>query len=220
MHEKPAPPIARHRGKAPAGAELLPGLGDFASLRIFARVVERYPKITLELDLSVAKVDVFGEQIDVAIRIADSLAEGLVAIRLAPYRRVFCASPRYLAARGTPATPQDLVSHDLLAGRGASSDLSWPILQDGVVRSLPVAGRLTANHGDPIYDATVAGLGISMQPRWRVDPALRDGTLVEVLPDCVVNTRSIWAVLAQRGAMSPKVRVLVDHLRERLDGLT
>jgi len=184
------------------------------------RFMKRYPRLSLDLDLSVATVDVFSEHIDVAVRIADSLGEGLVAIRLAPYRRVFCASPEYLAARGTPRTPQDLAGHDLLLAKGASQEASWPILQDGVVRALPVTGRLTVNHGEPIHDAAVAGLGICMHARWRMDGALRDGRLVEVLPEHVVNTRSIWAVMAQRGAMSPKVRVFVEFLRECLAGLT
>jgi DNA-binding transcriptional LysR family regulator len=179
-------------------------------------LLKRYPKISMELDLSVEKVDVFTEQIDVAVRIAESLGDGLVAVRLAPYRRVFCASPDYLARRGTPCTPQDLASHDLLLARGASSELSWPVMQDGVVRSLPVHGRLIVNNGEPIYDAAVAGLGICMQARWRVEADLREGRLVAVLPEHVVNTRSIWAVLSQRGAMTPKVRVLVDFLRGRL----
>ncbi len=183
------------------------------------RLLKRHPKLTMELDLSVEKVDVFTEQIDVAVRIAESLGEGLVAIRLAPYRRVFCASPEYLAARGTPRTPQDLVSHDLLVARGAGSDTSWPVVQDGVTRSIPIVGRLIVNHGDPIFDAAIAGVGICMQARWRVDAALRDGRLVEVLPEYMGNTRSIWAVLSQRGAMSPKVRVLVEFLRECLAGL-
>lgn len=184
------------------------------------QLLQRYPKISVDLDLSVQKVDVFTEHIDVAVRIAESLADGVVAMRLAPYRRVFCAAPAYLAAHGIPQTPQDLASHALLIARGASSDMTWPVMQDGVVRSIPVSGRMIANHADPILDATMAGLGISMQPCWSVDPALRDGSLVEVLHDCVVNTRSIWAVLSQRGAMSPKVRVLVEFLREQLQGPT
>lgn len=182
-------------------------------------LLKRHPKISIELDLSVEKVDVFSEQIDVAVRIADTLPEGVVAIRMAPYRRVFCASPEYLAEHGTPQTPQDLASHCLLIARGGNPDTSWPVLQDGVARSVPVSGRLISNHGDPIYDALKCGLGISMQPRWRVDEELKSGSLVEVLPECVVDTRSIWAVLSQRGAMSPKVRVLVEFLRQQLKGL-
>ncbi len=182
--------------------------------------LQRYPKITMNLDLSVEKVDVYAAQIDVAVRIADSLEDGIVAIRLAPYRRVFCASPAYLARRGTPQTPEDLADHDCLLAQGASAEPIWPVMQNGVVRSVPVAGRLVANHGDPIYEAVMGGLGICMQARWRVDTDLRAGRLVEVLPDYVVHNRSIWAVLSQRGAMSPKVRVLVDFLRETLSDLS
>jgi DNA-binding transcriptional LysR family regulator len=320
MDEQIQPPAVPRRSKSPAATELPPGLDDFASLRIFARVVElesfseaarsvgvtpstvskhiaaletqlgtrlvnrttrqlfvtdagsrlyqrylrvldelrqaqqelsslqsepmghlrvslplalgarriapgipaflkRHPKITMDLDLSVEKVDVLAEHIDVAVRIAARLDDGLVAMRLAPYRRVFCASPQYLAEHGVPRTPDDLAGHDCMVAIGASGEHAWPVMENGAVRSVPVRSRLVVNHGDAIFDAALAGLGICMQARWRVEEALRDGRLVEVLPDHVVQQRSIWAVLAQRGAMSPKVRVFVDFLKDTLGDL-
>ena len=181
--------------------------------------LKRHPKLTMELDLSVHTVDVLAEHFDVAVRIAAKLDDGLTAVRLAPYRRVFCASPAYLAERGIPRTPADLDRHECMVAIGAGGEQAWPMLQDGTVRMVPVRSRLVVNHGDAIYDAALAGLGICMQARWRVEDALRDGRLVEVLPEYIVQQRSIWAVLAQRGAMSPKVRVFVDFLRDALGDL-
>ena len=181
--------------------------------------LKRHPKISMDLDLSVETVDVLAEHIDVAVRIAARLDDGLVAVRLAPYRRVFCAAPEYLAEHGVPRTPDDLQRHECLVSIGASGEHAWPMLQDGAVRSVPVRSRLVVNHGDAIYDAALGGLGICMQARWRVEEALRDGRLVEVLPEHVVQQRSIWAVLAQRGAMSPKVRVFVEFLKDTLADL-
>lgn len=181
--------------------------------------LKRYPALSMELDLSVGKVDVLAEHFDVAVRIADTLGEGLVAIRLAAYRRVFCASPAYLAERGIPRTPDDLAAHECLVAVGARTERSWPFVENGRVRHINVSGRLMVNHGDAIFDSALAGLGICMQARWRVGDALRNGQLIEVLPDYVAQQRSIWAVLAQRGAMLPKVRVLVEFLNETLADL-
>jgi DNA-binding transcriptional LysR family regulator len=164
-------------------------------------------------------VDVYGEHMDVAVRIADSIDPGLVAIKLAPYRRVFCASPAYLRDRGSPRTPEDLAHHDCLFSRGAGAGNAWPVLVDGRVRSVQVAGRLVANHAEPIRDAVLAGLGVCMTARWLVEAELRQGLLVEVLAEHAVQNRAIYAVLSQRGAMTPKVRAFVDFLRECLSDL-
>ncbi len=190
--------------------------------RIAPRVpafLKRYPSLSMELDLSVGKVDVLAEHFDVAVRIADTLGDGLVAIRLAPYRRVFCAAPAYLAEHGTPLSPDDLARHECVVAVGARAEHTWPVAENGKIRNVAVTGRLIVNHSDAIYDAALAGMGICMQARWRVKQALREGRLVEVLPRNVVQQRSIWAVLAQRGAMSPKVRVFVDFLKESLADL-
>lgn len=178
--------------------------------------LKRYPAISMELDFSAAKVDVLAERFDVAVRIAGNLGEGAVAIRLSPYNRAFCASPAYLARHGTPKQPGDLAAHECLVGIGARTDRGWPVIEGGSIRYIPVSGRLLANHGDAIYHAALAGLGICMQPRWRVRAALRDGQLVEVLPQMLPQRRSVWAVLAQRGAMTPKVRVFIEFLKKIL----
>lgn len=194
----------------------------FGARRVAAelpRFLARHPKIFVDIDLGVEKVDVYEEHIDVAIRIADGIDPGLVAIRLAPYRRVFCAAPGYLATHGTPEVPEDLLSHQCLNSRGANAGASWPVRVGNRISSIRVSGRMTANHGEAIRDATVAGLGVSMTARWLVEEHLRDGRLVEVLGEYVVQNRSIFAVLSQRGAMTPKVRAFIDFMRECMTDL-
>jgi DNA-binding transcriptional LysR family regulator len=178
--------------------------------------LKRFPALSLDLDLSVAKVDLLADHFDVAVRIADALGDGLVAIRLAPYERVFCAAPSYLAERGTPLHPDDLGAHECLVAVGARTERTWPVAEGERIRHIAVSGRFMVNHGDALHEATLAGLGIGMQPRWRVAEALRQGLLTEILPQFAVQRRSIWAVLAQRGAMSPKVRVFVEFLQATL----
>ena len=181
--------------------------------------LKRYRALSLDLDLSVAKVDLLTDHFDVAVRIADKLGDGLVAIRLAPYQRVFCAAGSYLAERGTPQRPEELSGHECLVGIGARPERSWPVAEGHRIRHIAVSGRFVVNHAEALYEATVAGLGIAMHPRWRVAEALRTGLLTEILPQFAVQQRSIWAVLAQRGAMSPKVRVFVEFLRATLADL-
>src|SRR3989454_7274972 len=82
----------------------------------------RYPQVQLALSLSDRSVNVMDEGFDVAVCIADLQDSSLAARKLAPNRRVVCASPAYLAAHGTPRTPEDLAQPNcLIAGEFAAS---------------------------------------------------------------------------------------------------
>lgn len=176
--------------------------------------LKRYPRVSVDLDVSVRKTDLFQEHIDVGIRVAESIEPGLVAFELAPYRRVFCAAPDYLRQHGTLQGSEDLINHNCLVARGANLVATWPIRKgDGVVQ-VRVSGNLIANHGAIIRDAVIAGLGVAMLPRWMVEADLREGRLTEVLPGCGVDSRAIYAVLPQGGYSSPKIRVFVEFMKE------
>jgi len=175
--------------------------------------LKRYPKVSLDLDLSIEKIDLFQQRIDVAVRIADNVDPGLVAIKLAPYGRAFCASPDYLARQGTPTTPEDLASHNCLVSRGAILNASWPVQRGKEMGSVRVGGNFVANAGEAIRDAVLAGLGITMTARWQVERELASGALVEVLADYVPTNRAVYAVLPRQGPLTPKVRAFVDFLK-------
>lgn len=176
--------------------------------------LQRYPKVTINVDFSVEKIDLFHERVDVAVRIAESIDPGLVAFRLAPYRRVFCATADYLATHGTPASPEDLAQHNCIISRGAALNASWPVQRGDSIQAVRVAGNLVANNGEVVRDAVLRGLGISMTARWMVEDDLRAGRLTEILSDYAPSNRSIFAVLPRQGALSPKVRAFIEFLKE------
>ena len=176
--------------------------------------IQRYPKVALELDLSIEKVDIFAERIDVAVRIAETIEPGLVAFKLAPYRRAFCASPAYLQAHGTPRSPEDLAAHNCLIGRGARLNASWPVQRGAETGSIRVTGNFLANNGEVLRDAALAGLGVMMGPRWQVEDDFAAGRLLELLPEFVPTNRAIYAVLPRQGSLTPKIRAFVDFLKE------
>jgi DNA-binding transcriptional LysR family regulator len=194
----------------------------FALAKISPRLpgfMRRYPRISLDLDLSVEKVDLLAQRIDVAIRIAETVDPGFVAFRLAPYARVMCAAPAYLAAHGTPSTPDELVHHNCLITRGASLNATWPMNRDGAVVHMRVSGNLVANNGAVVIHAAVDGRGIVMTPKWMVADELASGRLVEILRGCVPANRAVYAVLPRQGALLPKVRAFVEFLRECCEGM-
>jgi len=208
--------VAEVRGEASGLLRVTAPLA-FATARLSPRLPEfmrQHPRVSIDLDLSIEKIDLFQERVDVAVRIAESIDPGLVAFKLAPYRRAFCATQAYLDRYGTPDTPEDLVRHNCLISRGVTLNTSWTIQRGDRVDSVRVGGNFVSNNGEVVHQAALAGLGITMTARWMVEDDLRAKRLIEVLPDYAPSNRAIYAVLPRQGALSPKVRAFVDFLKE------
>jgi DNA-binding transcriptional LysR family regulator len=187
--------------------EIAPALAEFSSL---------HPALTVDLGLADRYVDLIEEGWDLAIRIGRLKDSALVARRLAPCRIVVCASPSYLAAQGIPKTPDDLGSHNCL-GYTLPSALSasrWLFGPEGET-AVPVSGNLRANNGDALLAAALAGQGIVYQPTFLVGDALRDGSLVRILPEHAIPEYGVHAVFPSGRQAPAKVRAFVEFLARR-----
>lgn len=210
----------RQSGTEAAGTLRVTTSASFGRLYISPLLPEflaLHPRIKLSLNLTDLKLDLVSAGFDLAIRIGAMADSNLVARRLAPNRRVLCASPDYLRSHGTPRTPQELSEHEcvLLVGSEGRQDV-WR-LSDGaggevVVR---VQGRIESNYGEVVRDACVAGLGIALHSSWHVVDDLRSGRLQQVLPDYPFADTGIYAVMPQRRLVPPRVRAFVEFLAER-----
>jgi len=172
----------------------------------------RYPKVQLALSLSDRSVNVMDEGFDVAVCIADLQDSSLAARKLAPNRRVVCASPAYLAAHGIPRTPEDLVQHNcLVAGDFASS---WEYkTPDGRSSSVRVKGRYACDNWEVLREWALAGLGIALKSTWDVYRQLRDGSLIALLPGYSFHSDvAIYAVYPHRRFLPAKTRVFIEFL--------
>jgi DNA-binding transcriptional LysR family regulator len=154
--------------------------------------LKRYPDARVELSLSDRVIDLLEEGIDVAIRITTRLADSaLVARKLATDRPVLCASPTYLARKGRPAEPAELVHHDCLTYSLLKISEEWRFRQPGTKElfAVPIKPRFSAGSGALLRRAALAGLGLAVLPRFMVSsdrrgrPAeRRDGC--ELLQSC------------------------------------
>lgn len=176
-----------------------------------------HPEIQLELVLDDRFVDPREERIDVSLRVGGALPPDLVARHLGTWPRVLVASPGYVALRGKPRKPQDLVAHDYL--RYAAGDdgvlLTGP---DGPV-AVPVRSRYRVNNAVALLDSVLAGAGISLQPTWMVADLLAEGRLVRVLGRHTGPAQDVHLLYAPRRHQPLRVRVLVDFLAQRVAGL-
>ncbi|MNE27828.1 HTH-type transcriptional regulator DmlR [compost metagenome] len=178
--------------------------------------LQRYRDVTVEMDLSDRPVDLLGEGYDLALRIGTLEDSTLIARRIASIQRVYCASPAYLAERGTPLKPEQLHGHDCLP-YGHGRQVQWRFAGQGKPLTVNVTGRMRVNNGEVLRDAAIAGLGITYLPAFIVGSALKDGRLVEVLEDLRPEPLTLSAVYPQHRQGSRPVQVLVEFLREALD---
>jgi len=174
--------------------------------------LDRWPRLEIELDLSDGYVDLVGERIDLAIRIAAGVEAGLTGHRLAPNRRVLCASADYLQQHGAPVRLQDLRRHRLLAAEG---QLPWRLQgKGGQIVTVPGDSAVRTNSSEVVRELAIAGFGIALRSTWDVGNDLRSGALKVVLPDhpgaADVN---IFAVHPASNFVPAGVRAFIDHLR-------
>ena len=205
-----AAPRGKLRVNAPMSfgfLHLAPAIPDF---------LFRFPDVEIEMIMNDRFVDLVDEGFDVAVRIGALEDSSLVARRLAPMRRVACASPGYLKSRGVPASPADLKAHDCLCYTNVSLGHEWRfVAADGRPWPVEVKGRLATNNGDALRAAALRGLGMAYLPTFLVGGDLQEGTLVTVLEQFVPQDMSMSAVYPHARHLSPKVRAFVDFLAER-----
>ncbi|RLK56046.1 transcriptional regulator [Stenotrophomonas rhizophila] len=172
----------------------------------------QHPGVEIELSGTDRRVDLIREGFDCVLRVGPLDDNTLVARPLGRLLIVNCASPAYLAARGIPVTLDDLAGHALVHYVGTLGQRSPGFeYHDGEgYRSLPMRGAVTVNSGDGYTAAALAGLGIIQVPRLGVRRALADGTLVEILPDCLAEPMPVSLLYAQRRHLPRRVAAFME----------
>ena len=194
----------------------------FAQLHVSPIVpdfLRTYPEVELDLILSDAIVNLVEERIDMAIRIGSLDSSSLIARKLAPQRRVICASPGYLAAHGEPQAPADLAGHDCLCFSYGRGDRSWRFAEGAAEQVIRISGSIRANNSLVLRDAAIEGCGIILMPSWLVGGDIAAGRLRVVLTDWEASPSAagaaIHAVYLPNRRSSKRVRAFVDFLAAR-----
>ena len=182
--------------------------------------LENYPKIDLDLRLSDTQANLIEGAFDLALRNLAIEDSSMTGRKLAEDTRVLCASPDYLERAGMPQTPEDLADHRLIVFGGISRVLTASGKRECQFPPETAQARITCDDGTSTRLATAAGVGISMNSLWSIHDELRTGSLVRVLPEYEINDGSaIWLVYPKSNVLTPKVRVMIDFLVERLGSI-
>lgn len=209
--------LVLHRQAQPSGRLRVSMPGDFAGLdlaRFIADFMLRYPAISLDIDLSARRVDIIGENFDLAIRMGDMPDDAtLVARRLFTHTWGLYAAPTYLALHGTPKQPDDLLHHAGLPLRSRTGEpVPWLLLQGDTRWQGLAPPRAAANSPELLVRLALEGAGIAAAPDVAAAQAERSGHLVRVLPQWSLPASPAWAVLPGRRLMPARTRVFLEML--------
>lgn len=181
-----------------------------------------HPKVTVDLRLTDRMVDIVEEGIDVAVRIGDLSDSRLLSRKLASHRLCCFASPAYLAARGTPAHPDELEGHELVNLRYQSTGqgFRWPFRIGGREIEIVPAASVVVDVSDAVVAMLAAGGGIGMSASFIAAPYVARGDLVPILSDFAVERHNITALWPESRRANPAVRafltLLLDVFQERM----
>jgi DNA-binding transcriptional LysR family regulator len=207
--------IAGEQASNPHGKLTISAPTSFGTLHLneaIPQYMKQYPQVQITLSLADRFIDVVAEGFDLAIRIAELEDSSLIARRIAPCKRVFCASPDYLNKYGTPKVPQDLAIHQCLIYSNDLKPDTWILHGPNGTESIKVNGPICADNGDILKAAAISGLGVTLLPTFIAGPDLAAGRLKQVLPDYCPPEISIYIVFPSRRYLSAKVKTFVNFL--------
>jgi DNA-binding transcriptional LysR family regulator len=156
------------------------------------------------------------ENVDVGLRLGALPDSCLVAIPVGATRRIVCASPAYLAARGTPRAPDDLLEHDCIKYSGFASQDAWTFLKGNTSIAVPVKARLTVGSAGAACDAACAGIGVTMSFAYSFQHALHSGALTTLLQEFQPPAQPVNFVYTADRFLPIKVRAFLDFAAPRL----
>ncbi len=192
--------------------------GRYCAAPILRAYARQHPKLELELSFNDRQVDMIADGFDLAVR-NGTLGNGtsLRARRLVSQRKVLCASPNYLAARGEPHSPGDFANHDMLVYWRNDYAVPWrlPDLAGDLV-DVPVTSRLRFDDLEAVMDAAVEGMGICWLPHWLIGDHIGAGNLVELWADRPSATIEAYAVWPAAQHLPLRSRLAIDALASEL----
>jgi DNA-binding transcriptional LysR family regulator len=190
--------------------------GRLHVLPVVTDFLKAYPDIDIRLVLADRIVHLLDDHVDVAVRIGHLPDSNLVAARVGLVRRVICASPSYLAGRGSPQVPDDLSTHDCITFEGLTAPDVWSFGAGKAEIVVPVHSRFIVNTAEAAIDAAIAGAGLTRVLSYQIRHALRANLLTVSLQDFEPAPWPINLVHAGGRLLPLKLRAFLDFAVPRL----
>lgn len=189
------------------------GFGRQHVAPLIPNFLAEHKEVKLTLNLNDRVVDLIGEGVDVAIRIATLTDSNLIGVKLADNKRVVVASPDYIKRHGRPQTLDDLHHHNCLTFSSDGSQRGWTFKENGKNVLRKIEGNMVCNDGAVLHDWALSGKGLAWRSMWEVGSEIETGKLVTVLDEYNAPGNDIYAIFAQRRHLPLRIRAFVDFLR-------
>lgn len=183
-----------------------------------SRLSRTYPDVQVEISVDASFVDIVAAQFDAGVRMGEQIAKDMIAVRIGPdLRTVVVGSPTYLAQRGVPKTPHDLMQHRCINLRLPTSGglYAWEFRKDGHELNVRVEGPLVLNNEHLAISAAIEGHGLAMVMESGIERAVSEGTLGRVLDDWCPVFRGYHLYYPDRRHPSPAFSALLTELRRQ-----
>ena len=212
LDARKAEPVGRLRVNLPIGI----GRNIVAALKEFTQT---YPKVTLELSLTDRFEDAVQGEWDIVVRIGKLDDSSFIAKQLCETRRILCASPDYIARKGSPQSLEELRSHDAVMYRLHTGKLrSWVFKKsDGQMTEMTPPPLAIFSDGRSFIDSVIAGLGIAQTYDKALSLPMKNGDLVELLPDTAVPGAPVNALIPSGRVMPAKTKAFIEFLKKQLN---
>ena len=209
LRDKPAGTIRITAGEHSLRTVIWPRLDPF---------LVRYPDIRVEISTESALTDIVAERYDAGVRLGESIARDMIAVRIGPdWGMAVVGSHSYFAGRSIPRTPHDLTSHNCINLRLMTYGgyYAWEFEKEGTKLNVRVDGQLAFNGSGPILAAALAGHGLACIPEDMAAPYIAAGQLKRVLKDWMPKFVGYHLYYPSRRQASPAFELFVDALRYR-----
>lgn len=178
-----------------------------------------HPELTVDVSVDDSFVNIVERGFDAGVRLEEAIEPDLTAARLLPpFRFVIAAAPSYLARRGRPKQPKDLLAHDCICFRfGSGTSLyRWELERAGREETVSVSGRLVCNDSSMMVRSAVAGLGLAYLAEPEAAAYVACGQLELVMEDYAPRVAGLFLYFPRGAERQPKLRAFIDTARQVL----
>jgi DNA-binding transcriptional LysR family regulator len=177
----------------------------------------RHPRVEVEVVLEDRFVDIVAEGYDAGVRLSESIQRDMVQVRLTdPFRFVVVGSPEYLARRGTPERPEDLLRHECITFRSQTTGAlyAWELARSRRNWRVPVRGGVVTSDVRLLTSLAEQGVGLVYILEPLVSEALRKGRLKRVLERYAPAVPGFFLYFPSVARRSAALRLFVEAAME------
>lgn len=181
-----------------------------------AKILPQHPDLRVEISSDYRMVDIAAERFDIGVRWGDQVAQDMIAVRLtADMRMMIVAAPAYFDRRPVPTTPQDLLKHNCITLRLASSGgvYAWELRDGERDIQARVNGQVTVTSVYPMIDAALSGMGLAFIPADLAETHVREGRLLSVMESWCPTFPGLHAYYLSRRHASRAFTMVIDAIR-------